>query len=108
MTIALAMSPDQLASGGTDDDRLLEAALGRHGLETKMIAWDEVGFVWAGFSGVLIRACWDYHLRPAEFRTWLAAEHPEIADVVHFLLSDASRFMVGQTLVASGGRVMLP
>lgn len=32
----------------------------------------------------------------------------EIADVVHFLLSDASRFMVGQTLVASGGRVMLP
>jgi 3-oxoacyl-[acyl-carrier protein] reductase len=32
----------------------------------------------------------------------------EIADVVHFLLSDASRFMVGQTLVACGGRVMLP
>lgn len=32
----------------------------------------------------------------------------EIADVVHFLLSDASRFIVGQTLVASGGRVMLP
>ncbi len=32
----------------------------------------------------------------------------EIADVVHFLLSDASRFMVGQALVACGGRVMLP
>jgi len=32
----------------------------------------------------------------------------EVADVVHFLLSDASRFMVGQTLVACGGRVMLP
>lgn len=32
----------------------------------------------------------------------------DIADVVHFLLSDASRFMTGQTLVASGGRVMLP
>ncbi len=32
----------------------------------------------------------------------------EIADVVHFLLSDASAFMTGQTLVASGGRVMLP
>jgi 3-oxoacyl-[acyl-carrier protein] reductase len=32
----------------------------------------------------------------------------EIADVVHFLLSDASRFMVGQTVVACGGRVMLP
>jgi 3-oxoacyl-[acyl-carrier protein] reductase len=32
----------------------------------------------------------------------------EIADVVHFLLSEASRFMTGQTVVASGGRVMLP
>jgi 3-oxoacyl-[acyl-carrier protein] reductase len=32
----------------------------------------------------------------------------EIADLVHFLLSDASSFMIGQTLVASGGRVMLP
>ena len=32
----------------------------------------------------------------------------EIADVVHFLLSEASCFMMGQTLVASGGRVMLP
>jgi 3-oxoacyl-[acyl-carrier protein] reductase len=32
----------------------------------------------------------------------------EIADVVHFLLSEAARFMTGQTVVASGGRVMLP
>lgn len=35
-------------------------------------------------------------------------EATEIADVVHFLLSEASRFMLGQTLVACGGRVMLP
>lgn len=32
----------------------------------------------------------------------------DIADIVLFLLSDRSRFMTGQTLVASGGRVMLP
>lgn len=32
----------------------------------------------------------------------------EIADVVYFLLSEASRFMLGQTVVACGGRVMLP
>ena len=32
----------------------------------------------------------------------------EIADVVIFLLSEKSRFMTGQTLVASGGRVLLP
>ena len=32
----------------------------------------------------------------------------DIADLVLFLLTEQSRFMTGQTLVASGGRVMLP
>ncbi len=32
----------------------------------------------------------------------------EIASVIRFLLSDESSFMTGQTVVASGGRVMLP
>ena len=32
----------------------------------------------------------------------------EIAEIVLFLLSERSSFMTGQTLVASGGRVMLP
>ncbi len=32
----------------------------------------------------------------------------EIVDAVMFLLSDASRFTTGQTLVASGGRVIIP
>ena len=32
----------------------------------------------------------------------------DIANVVHFLLSDESAFMTGQTIVASGGRVLLP
>ena len=32
----------------------------------------------------------------------------DIAEIVRFLLSDESRFMTGQTVVASGGRVMLP
>lgn len=32
----------------------------------------------------------------------------DISEVVNFLLSERSSFMTGQTLVASGGRVMLP
>jgi 3-oxoacyl-[acyl-carrier protein] reductase len=32
----------------------------------------------------------------------------EIANVIRFLLSDESSFMTGQSVVASGGRVMLP
>ena len=32
----------------------------------------------------------------------------DVADLARFLLSEASRFMTGQTLVVSGGRVMMP
>jgi 3-oxoacyl-[acyl-carrier protein] reductase len=32
----------------------------------------------------------------------------DVAELARFLLSDESRFMAGQTLVVSGGRVMLP
>ena len=32
----------------------------------------------------------------------------DIAKVVHFLLSDESSFITGQTIIASGGRVLLP
>jgi NAD(P)-dependent dehydrogenase (short-subunit alcohol dehydrogenase family) len=32
----------------------------------------------------------------------------DISNVIRFLLSDDSSFMTGQTVVASGGRVMLP
>ena len=35
-------------------------------------------------------------------------EPEEIADAVYFLLSDLSDFMTGQTIVVSGGRVMIP
>ena len=35
-------------------------------------------------------------------------EPEEMAKVVAFLLSDESSFMTGQTVVASGGRVLLP
>ena len=64
----------------------------------------------------------DLHYRAAAFAllgpltTWLLTAFIQRTgqaaisneDIVLFLLSDRSRFMTGQTLVASGGRVMLP
>jgi glutathione synthase/RimK-type ligase-like ATP-grasp enzyme len=54
----------------TDDDRLLVPALHRHNVDAKPVAWD-APVNWTGFDQVIIRSCWDYHLRPAEFLQWV-------------------------------------
>lgn len=56
------------------------------------------------------------HVLPDETVRQVVADTPlgrigqpeEIANVIRFLLSEESSFMTGQTVVASGGRVMLP
>jgi hypothetical protein len=69
-TIALAMSSELLAAGGTAEDRLLARVLGEAGLPAEAASWsgDED---WSRFAAVLVRSCWDYHLRPDAFRDWL-------------------------------------
>jgi glutathione synthase/RimK-type ligase-like ATP-grasp enzyme len=77
-TIALAMSSELLAAGGTAEDRLLARVLGEAGLPAEAVSWsgDED---WSRFAGVLVRSCWDYHLSPDAFRDWL--ERLETLDV---------------------------
>ena len=54
----------------TDDDRLLVPALRRLNVEAMPVAWD-APVSWTEFDQVIIRSCWDYHLRPAEFLQWI-------------------------------------
>jgi glutathione synthase/RimK-type ligase-like ATP-grasp enzyme len=70
LTLALAMSPELLASGGTAEDRLLAEMLAGSGVSVSPVSWDGES-AWGDVDGVLIRSCWDYHLRPEEFRAWL-------------------------------------
>ncbi len=64
-----------LATGGAwpdlvQDDRLLQDALERRGIRAEAAIWD--GNVdWRGFDAVVVRSCWDYHLRPAAFEDWI-------------------------------------
>jgi hypothetical protein len=58
--------------GLTAEDRAVAAALGRRGVRVRAAVWSDRA-AWAGDPGlVVVRSCWDYHLRLAEFEGWLA------------------------------------
>lgn len=55
-----------------DDDRLLLRALADLGVDAEPAVWDSPVVRWEEFQGVLVRSCWDYHLRLDEFLRWIA------------------------------------
>ena len=57
----------------TEDDQLLIPPLRRRGIAARSVVWDGTSVDWAGFDQVVIRSCWDYHLRPPEFLLWVSA-----------------------------------
>lgn len=56
----------------TTSDTHLATALHTRGWSAIPVAWDDPVVDWSAFNAVVLRACWDYHTRPAEFRAWLA------------------------------------
>ncbi|MQC27269.1 MAG: hypothetical protein DWG76_07460 [Chloroflexi bacterium] len=55
----------------TDDDQLAVAALAARGVEALPAVWDDEAVDWAAFDGVVLRSCWDYHLKAEAFAVWL-------------------------------------
>lgn len=53
------------------DDTLVAAVLEQRGIAVQSCVWNDPEIEWAGFDGVVIRSCWDYHLRPAAFMAWV-------------------------------------
>jgi hypothetical protein len=55
------------------DDGLLRDALARRGVPTSVRVWSDAA-AWSGPPAlVVLRSCWDYHLRLDEFLGWLTA-----------------------------------
>jgi len=52
------------------DDRIFLRALERRGVPTLPILWD-AQTDWSTFDIIVVRSCWDYHLRHAEFLAWI-------------------------------------
>ena len=47
-------------------DRLL-----REALQAEVAVWSDPNVDWSRYDAVVVRSCWDYHLRPDEFLRWI-------------------------------------
>ncbi|MBC7791540.1 MAG: hypothetical protein H7Z74_16455 [Anaerolineae bacterium] len=55
----------------TDDDRLVIQYLQNQGVQVEPLVWDSSPQRRRDFAGIVIRSCWDYHLKPQQFLHWL-------------------------------------
>ena len=56
-----------------DDDRLAAEALRSRGVEVEAVLWDSAEVRWEEFDAIVLRSCWEYHLRTREFLDWVAS-----------------------------------
>jgi len=56
----------------TDDDRLLLRPLAERGIDAEAAIWDDPAHEWTSFDAVILRSCWDYHLKYGAFLRWIA------------------------------------
>lgn len=75
--VALATSLDlaDLWAG----DRLFLDELRRRGFSSDPLVWEDPSVDWQACDALVIRSCWDYHLKIDRFRAWL--DRLEAADV---------------------------
>ncbi|HMK24198.1 MAG TPA: hypothetical protein VK466_17840, partial [Terriglobales bacterium] len=57
----------------TEDDRLLLAPLAYHRIQAEPAVWDDPLVDWSRFAAIVIRSCWDYHLKHEAFLQWIAS-----------------------------------
>jgi glutathione synthase/RimK-type ligase-like ATP-grasp enzyme len=75
----VALATYESAPDLAPDDQLLVPALARVGVRAEPAVWSDASLAWESYDAVVIRSCWDYHLRVAEFFAWL--DRLESADV---------------------------
>lgn len=67
----VALATYDVAPRLAPDDQLLVPALAAFGIRASPAVWSDATIDWSAFDAVVIRSCWDYHRRYAEFRSWL-------------------------------------
>jgi len=56
---------------GAESERLMLPYLAATRVETEIVDWRSSGCDFSQFDLIVLRSCWDYHLRVAEFIDWL-------------------------------------
>lgn len=56
---------------GAESERLMLPYLASAGIETEIVDWRSAGTDFSKFDRIVLRSCWDYHLRATEFIGWL-------------------------------------
>lgn len=68
----IALATSETFASLTDDDRRLIEPLKRFGVSAEPAVWTDPTVLREGFEAVIIRSCWDYHLRLPEFLGWIS------------------------------------
>ncbi len=66
--LAIATSKIKLPAS----DQALADALTGQGFDIRPVIWSDTQQDWRQFDAVIVRSCWDYHLRLQEFLNWIA------------------------------------
>jgi glutathione synthase/RimK-type ligase-like ATP-grasp enzyme len=56
---------------GAESEQLLRPLLAVSGVDAQMVDWRDASVNFSKFDLLVLRSCWDYHLRAQEFADWL-------------------------------------
>jgi glutathione synthase/RimK-type ligase-like ATP-grasp enzyme len=79
---------------GAESERLLMPLLAARGADARMVDWRDPSVDYRSFDLLVLRSCWDYHLRADEFATWLrhTSRIASILNPVETVLWNSNKF----------------
>jgi glutathione synthase/RimK-type ligase-like ATP-grasp enzyme len=79
---------------GADSERRMLPYLAANNVEAKIVDWRTPGCDFSHFDLIVLRSCWDYHLRAAEFTDWLRRTAPatQVLNAVETVLWNHNKF----------------
>jgi hypothetical protein len=79
---------------GAESERLMLPHLADSGVETEIVDWRSTDCDFSKFGLIVLRSCWDYHLRAAEFIDWLqrVAQATPVLNPIDTVLWNYSKF----------------